>query len=260
MIDLFSAHVALPRDRSGFRIVDFEPIARSISKHQLHSLRLVTGVYGQFFDCSTSAVHAAGKGLKEIDLGNAQVSTQFLETLVDGGRESVESLRLPLNPMSPYASGTFLYKLKCPKLKKIEFRTRREIDMRRFLEGNPWITQLVCGGRVVELLSACPSAESVSFMDKISELECIDALRNLPSFSTLRRLRFSMSGESTLGFESCLRSLPSLEYLSYSGQFDMHDCNNNAEHYDILSPDGSPIELTQVRAKLAQSKAVLISF
>ena len=254
------SHPILPLHRFLLRTVDFEPITRSISRHQLHSLRLISkALDGHLFDCSTSALHTAGEGLKQIDLGNAKVSIQFLEALIDGGCESVESLRLPLNPISPCASGPFFCRLKCPKLKKIQFRTRQGLDMRPFLEGNPWINQLICGGRIGEVMSACPSAESVAFMDKIPELECIDALRNLPSFSTLRRLQFSTLDGPTLGFESCLCSLPSLEYLSCSGrQLGVDDCNNSGEHYGALFSGGSSIALTQVRAKVTQSWLDLI--
>ncbi len=261
-IDISRAHsIPIPL-HLGFTTVDFEPIARSISRLQLHTLRLITKEYKHLFNCSTSALHAAGEGLKQIDLGNAQVSYQFLEALIDGGHESIESLRLPLIPILPYACGSFLSRLKCPELKKIQFHTHQGIDMRPFLEGNPWINQLTCGGRIGEVVSACPSAESVAFTDEISELECIDALRNLPSFSTLRRLQFSMLDGPTLGFESCLRSLPSLEYLSCSGrQLGVDDCNNSGEHYDPLFSGGSSIALTpQVRAKLTQSWLELIGF
>ncbi len=247
----------LPQDQFISRSIDFELIARSISRHQLCSLRLASSSH--LFDCSTSVLHAAGKGLKQIDLGNAQVSNQFLEALIDGGRESIESLWLPFSVISPYASRPSLCRIKCSKLKRIGFSTRQGIDMRPFLEANPWINELICGGRIGEVVSACPSAESVVFTNKIPELECIDALRNLPSFSTLRRLRFGTLDGPTLGFESCLRSLPSLEYLSCSGhQLGVDDCNNSGEYYDALFSGGSSIALTQVRAKLTQSWLELI--
>ncbi|KAF8328846.1 uncharacterized protein EI90DRAFT_3063770 [Cantharellus anzutake] len=213
----------------------------------LRRLHLVSDVYGYIFDCSSVALRGAVNGLREIDVANAHASTQLLEALIDGGREVIEGLKLPLSPISPYPSEGFLSKLYCPKLKRLEFRTRQKLDMRPFLRNNPGITRFACSGNIAEPLSACPSAESVVFMDQTREVKCIDTLCNLPNLDKLRHLQLRISDGPVLhaSFSECLRSLSSLEYLSCSGQLFVHDCDNSGEHYAPLHPDGNPTMLTE---------------